>query len=495
MEISPVFLIGHCLCSFILAVSALIWKINKRWVCLFTSLFFLSEPAVFLVWGPYRYIGLYAAAFASFLLLAKVTERFYIFLKTQEELVRYLFWAAMIVLCGAIILNSLSEINLRHDALAFWTYESEKHPTAEIMNNLADAQYAAKAYNQAQESCQKAANIDPKSVRAYEGMARLAKNAKQWDQVIVLDQKIIALSPHLPWAYLGLGEAYRLLGDSKDAVETYSYLLSLFPDDEKVDVGVIEAYGHAIADNPQNDLYKEKREEVLADFEQLSKRKKYTAADYYNLGFLYDQVGGKEEAVRFYTKAIQMQPDHEQALFKLGNIYRDAGNYKGALELYGHLVHYHPKFALGYLNMGIILNALGDQPKARQFYLKVIDLDPDNGDAYFNLAYLSESQGELSEAVNYYEKAVEVAPKNAEAYYNLGNTYASLGQNGEAIASYLKTVGINPRHQDAFVNLSILSFKSRDFQGAIHYLEDAKALGYNPPSEYLKTLEPYREKK
>ena len=143
--------------------------------------------------------------------------------------------------------------------------------------------------------------------------------------------------------------------------------------------------------------------------------------------------------------------------------------------------------------MGLIFNAIGDKPHARQFYLKVIALDPDNGDAYFNLGYLSESQGELSEAVNYYEKAVEVAPKNAEAYYNLGNVYASLGQKGEAIAAYLKTVGINPRHQDAFVNLSILSFKSRDFQGAIHYLEDAKALGYNPPAEYLKTLEPYRK--
>jgi superkiller protein 3 len=143
--------------------------------------------------------------------------------------------------------------------------------------------------------------------------------------------------------------------------------------------------------------------------------------------------------------------------------------------------------------MGIILNASGDQAKARQCYLKVVELDPNNGDAYFYLGYLSESQGELSEAVNYYEKAVEVAPKNAEAYFNLGNVYASLGQNGEAIASYLKTVGINPRHQDAYVNLSVLSFKSRDFQGAIHYLEAAQTLGYNPPAEYLKTLEPYKK--
>jgi len=424
----------------------------------YISFFYLPTRCIFDL-GPYRFYGLYTIAFFVFLFLARATELFFIFLENQESIVRFLFWAAVVVFCGAVVLTSISEINLRRDALTFWMYESKKHPDASSMNNLADAYYKSKIFGKAREYYQKA----------------------------------IALNPRLPQAYLGLGEAFRVLGESPQAVATYSRLLSLFPNDEKIDVKVIEAYGRAIADNPRNDLYKEKREEVLADFEQLSKRKNYNAADYYNLGFLYEQVGGKEEAMRFYTKAVQMQPDYKQALYNLANLYRDAGNYKIALGLYGRLVHFHPKFVQGYLNMGIIFNTIGDQQRARQFYLKVIDLDPDNGDAYFNLGYLSESQGELSEAVNYYEKAVEVAPKNAEAYYNLGNVYARLGQNGEAIASYLKTAGINPRHQDAFVNLSILSFKSGDFQGAIHYLADAQALGYNPPVEYLKTLEPYRK--
>ena len=460
MNISIAYLVGHCLCSIVLAVSAWFWRINKRWIFLFTFLFFISQPAVFLIWGPFRFYGLYAATFFVFLFLAKGAQRFYIFLKTQEAAVRLLFWAAVVVFCGAVILTSIWEINLRRDALTFWMYESKRHPDALSMNNLADAYY----------------------------------NSKDLDKAREYYQKAISLGPKLPQAYLGLGEAFRLLGESSRAVETYSRLLSLFPDDEKIDVKVIEAYTRAIADNPGNDLYKEKREEVLADFEQLSKRKNYNAAGYYSLGFLYEQVGGKEEAMRFYTKAVQMKPDYKQALYNLANLYQDAGNYKIAMALYDRLVHFHPKFAPGYLNMGLIFNALGDQQRARQFYLKVIDLDPDNGAAYFNLGYLSESQGELREAVNYYEKAVEVAPKNAESYYNLGNVYASLGQNGEAIASYLKTVGLKPRHQDAFVNLSILSFKSRDFQGAIHYLEEARALGYNPPAEYLKTLEPYRKK-
>lgn len=459
MQISFVFLILHGFASTALAVSAWFWKIHKRWIFLFTCLFFISPPAVFLIWGPYRFYGLYTMAFFIFLFLAKATERFTIFLKTQETAIRLLFWAAVVVFYGAAVLTSIWEINFRRDALTFWMVESKRHPNALSMNNLADAYTISKNFDKAREYYQKA----------------------------------IALNPSLPQAYFGLGETFRVSGEKKQAVETYSRLLSLFPDDGKIYVKVIEAYSRAIADHPQDALYKEKREEVLADFEQLSKRKNYSAADYYNLGFLYEQVGGREEAMRFYSKALQMKPDYKDALSNLANLYRDTGNTKIALGVYERLVHFYPKNVSGYLNMGIIFNALGDKQRARQFYLKVIDLDPDNGDAYFNLGYLSESQADLSGAVNYYEKAVEVSPKNAEAHYNLGNVYASLGQNGEAIASYLKTVAINPRHQDAFVNLSILSFKSRDFQAAIHYLEDAQALGYNPPAEYLKTLEPYRK--
>ncbi len=486
------------------------WRINKRWAFLFGLLFFLSKPAVFLVLGPYHFYGLYVVAFLFFLFLSKGVDLFYIFLKTQEEVVRYLFGAAVIIFCGAVVLTSFFEIELRHDPLTFWMYETKRLPTADMMNNLADAYYSSGNFIKAAEYYRKTADgVDrsitgiPQSIRGCEGMVRLAQGRKQWGQVVKYCQRIILLTsakeakpyPQLSKVYLDLGEAFRALGERKQAVETYSGLLVLFPDSEEIDVKVIEAYGKAIEDDPQDGLYKEKREEVLADFEQLSKRKNYTAADYYNLGFLYEQVGGKDEAMRFYTKAVQMQPDHAQALFNLANLYKDIGNYKAAMALYSRLVHFHPKYFLGYLNMGIIFNAIGDQPRARQLYLKVIDLDPDNGDAYFNLGYLSESQGELSEAVNYYERAGELEPKNAEVYYNLGNVYASLGQKSEAIASYLKTVGINPHHQDAFVNLSILSFKSRDFQGAIHYLEDAKALGYNPPAEYLRTIEPYREKK
>jgi len=493
MKIALVFLFAHILCSLLFSLCATLWKINKRWVFLFTALFFICPTAVFLVLGPHHLYLLYVAAFVAFLALAKATELFYIFLKTQEDIMRYFFWLAVLILSLGLGMNSMFEINLRRNAIDFWKYEAQHHPSASSICHLADAYDAARNNQAAEQYYAKAISLDPKLMKPYVALIQIDREKASWDQMVKFSKKVISLNPQDFQAYLDLGEAYRMLDQSAEAVETYSKLLDLFPDDEQVHIKVIEAYGEAIAHDPGNDLYKEKREEVLADSEQLSRRKNYTAMDYYNLAFLYEQVGGKDEAMRFYAKALQMQPNMKDALFNLANLYRDSGNYKAAIELYARLVHFHPQFALGYLNMGIIFNAVGDQERARRLYLKVIKLDPDNGDAYFNLGYLCESQGQFNDAVNYYEKAVEVAPKNAEAYYNLGNVYANLGQNGEAIAAYLKTVGINPKHMNAYVNLSILSFKSGDFQGAIHYLEEAQSLGYNPPDEYLKTLEPYRK--
>ena len=92
--------------------------------------------------------------------------------------------------------------------------------------------------------------------------------------MITYFQKVITLNPRLPQAYLDLGEAYRVLGEKKHAVETFSRLLGLFPDDEKIDVQVIEAYGRAVKDDPRDELYKEKLKVKYNSFILLEKKEK-----------------------------------------------------------------------------------------------------------------------------------------------------------------------------------------------------------------------------
>jgi len=403
----------------------------------------------------------YLAAMAVSVGFAFGFEKFNAFLKTQEKLIGYLFMAGIGALVLGMALMSIQANAVWKDEASIRRWRAEHYPSVDSLNAWARVLY------------QKSGNAQD-SVEVY--------------------NRTLKMDPRNQDAYFVLAGIDLDQGKPEDAIGIYNQLLKLYPEDDKVYVRTMDAYSRGLQKYPKLTIFQEKREDLLAKYEQLSKRKKYTANDYFNLGFLYDQVGGYEEAMRFYRKALELEPIHEKALYSLARRYQEAGDLKAAMILYSRLVHFHPRSTLGYLNMGLIYNALGDADRARYFYEKVISIDPTNADAYFNLGYLYEAAGELREALNEYEKAVENDPRNAEAYYNMGNVYATLQQYPESIASYLKTVAINPSHQNAFVNLSILSFKSKDFDGAIRYLEQAKVLGYNPPEAYLKTLEPYRKK-
>ena len=460
------------------------------------------------------------------LLIALAISRVYQFLTTQEIILRHLFSTAVMALIVGLILLSYNQSIIWHDSISLWKYQLRISPHPLAYNNLAvalrdsnDYQQALNDYRVYSDQAAQGANenkasfdrdklkkveelvdlykqaiaIDRQNVVAYFNLADLYQAINKFDEAIVWYNKALGIDSKNKDAFFGLGLLYQRMNKHQQAMEIFGRLLKAYPDDENVCVNVMDVYSKAIANYPQEKQYQQQREEILSAYEQLSKRKKYSAVDYFNLGFLYEQVGGYEEAIRYYKKALEIKPSYDKALYNLANRYQEMGEFKIALVLYQRLLHDHPRYALGYLNMGVIYGSLGDAGRARMLYQKTLDVDPTNAGAYFNLGFLSESAGNLKEALNYYEKAVDNDPHLAEGYYNIGNVYAALGQNDEAIASYLKTVGINKNHQDAFVNLSILSFKSGDITGARHYLEEAKALGYNPPAEYLRSLESYQK--
>lgn len=461
------------------------------------------------------------------LMVACGINALYQFLKSQEAIIRQLFVVAVIVLVMGLMLLTFQQSSIWQDTITFWKYQSKILPRGIVLNHLAEALKDTKEYQRSLDDYRayldlvshgakdssivldkakfnkveevigiykQAIKAEPDYGESYYHLANIYEDLGKLDEAFIWYHKALEMHSNSKEALFGLGLLYQRTNNVPVAIDTFNRLLKNYPEDEEVYARIIKAYSKAIDDNPQQRDYQEQREDVLSKYEQISKRKKYTYSNYFNLGYLYEQVGGYEEAIRFYKKAIELKPDYDKALINLANRFQLQGDLKTALLMYQQLLHFHPKNSQGYLKMGVIYNALGDADRSRMLYQKAVDLDPSNAKAYFYLGYLCESAGELKDALNYYEKSVENDSSQDEVYYNMGNVYAQLGQEAEAMASYLKTIGINKNHQNAFVNLSILSFKSRDFAGAVHYLEEAQLLGYVPPAEFVKSLEPYRKK-
>ena len=114
---------------------------------------------------------------------------------------------------------------------------------------------------------------------------------------------------------------------------------------------------------------------------------------------------------------------------KLGLSEYEKGNYKQAIEYYSKAIEYNPNDASLYNNRGLAYYNLEQYDKAIADYTKAIEIKSDFADAYYNrgLAYFRKGSPYNLEprkkAISDFTKAIELRPDFADAYYNRALAY------------------------------------------------------------------------
>ncbi|MCK5014885.1 MAG: tetratricopeptide repeat protein [Candidatus Omnitrophica bacterium] len=436
---------------------------------------------------------------------------------------------ALVVLFGVFSVKTFRQCKIWHDSISLWEHELRYFPEEPVaLNNLAAALREQEEYKEAEKVYKKfkeiqseglaidfsnklmddikkvdyVKNLYAQAVKAapnfkdsYYHFGNLMKDLGNISEAVAAYKKALELDYEYKDAHFSLGDLYRQAGDYGQAIFAYDQTIKLHPEDQDVYFEVISAYNEELKKNPQNAMYRQARKRVVDDFTRLISSKPARATSFFNLGYVYGEMGDFLRAISAYQMALDINPNHSKTLYNLGNIYRDQGRLGEALEVYKKVIKIDPKKSDAFINMGTIHKRHGDQGRARENFQKAIKADPRNARAYFDLGYVEESSGNLRAAIDLYGKAIEWDSKNKEAYYNLGNIYARIGKNPDAILSYLKAVEVDSSYMDAWINLSILSFKEGDFANAVKYYDEAFLLGYVAPQGYLNALEPYRGKR
>jgi tetratricopeptide (TPR) repeat protein len=88
------------------------------------------------------------------------------------------------------------------------------------------------------------------------------------------------------------------------------------------------------------------------------------------------------EAIKYYTKTIELNPQLGKAYGNRGNVKSDLGDNAGAIEDYNKLIQLDPKSAIAYNNRGIAkaqlldkTGAFADVEKAKQLYVEQGDVE------------------------------------------------------------------------------------------------------------------------
>jgi protein O-mannosyl-transferase len=162
-----------------------------------------------------------------------------------------------------------------------------------------------------------------------------------------------------------------------------------------------------------------------------------------NLGHELFASGRLDEAVAYYQKALEADPDNAQLHNNLGNALREKGRAAEALAEYEKAVRLNPAGAEAQFNLGKALSLQGRTKEAVYRFNEALRIEPGLLRARISLGNALLQQGKADQAVVHLQRAVEVYPNDAGIRLNLGLCFFQLGKMEEAKMQYEKALQIN----------------------------------------------------
>ena len=230
----------------------------------------------------------------------------------------------------------------------------------------------------------------------------------------------------------------------------------------------------------------EQKEEKQREKEEL-----LTAQDYFRRGFRASSEGHTQEAVKEYSKAIELDPSFASAYHNRGILYNKLGEQQKALDDYNKAIELDPSYAFAYNGRGNVYRGFGERQKALNDYNKAIELDPSFAYAYNGRGNVYSDLGEQQKALDDYNKAIELDSSYAHAYNGRGNVYSDLGEQQKALEDYNKAIELDPIHKFAYRNRGLLYSKLGNLEAAVKDYTQAIQLDPKYKNAYLNRADAY----
>jgi len=198
------------------------------------------------------------------------------------------------------------------------------------------------------------------------------------------------------------------------------------------------------------------------------------------LGRAFAKQDKPEDAVKHFTRAIEIRPDYLQARCNLGSALVQQDKINEAIGHFTKVLQTRRDFVGAHSNLGYALLQQGRLAEAAAHFMEALRIKPDFVVAHQGMAQVLLQQGRGEEALSHYRRALRAEPLNPDIYDGLGAALAKQGKRNEAIIYFTKTLQLQPDHPKAHLNLgAALAEQGRLDEAMVHFTE---ALRINPRS-------------
>jgi tetratricopeptide (TPR) repeat protein len=197
------------------------------------------------------------------------------------------------------------------------------------------------------------------------------------------------------------------------------------------------------------------------------------------------EAGNLDEAVIWFKKALQEDPEMAMAHFKLGQVYRQKGDTRQAYGQLSHAVQQDPTLKDARKELVFVLVESRALKQAVEVCRKYLEVNGDDEDIYLILGNSLAYTKKLDEAIVVMNEAISKYPDSTAVKVNLAKMMVAGGKVAEGRALLEKVVEANP--EDIHIQMALVQVyqKIERFDLAVMSLEQMKKRFPESPLPYL----------
>jgi len=162
-------------------------------------------------------------------------------------------------------------------------------------------------------------------------------------------------------------------------------------------------------------------------------------------------LGRLDDAVAALTRAVDLRPDHADALDALGVALAELGRPAEALAYYERALAANPRTAAVAFHLGNALLALDRLPEASRAFEQALELDGRFAAARNGLGAVLARQGDADGAAAAFHAALALDPAFGDAACNLGRILLEAGRVDEAVTWFERAIELNPANSSYYL--------------------------------------------
>ena len=182
------------------------------------------------------------------------------------------------------------------------------------------------------------------------------------------------------------------------------------------------------------------------------------------------------EAASVVDQLVERFPDDPDSLDVMAWFHFRFGKSDEAVAYWQKCVELNPEFAEAYSRIGSIARDSGEHEKAADCFRKALELEPGSPNFPVHLAQALMKMGKLEEAIGVLQKSLKAHPKSMPSFVLLGDIYVQLEEYEKAKPSLERAIEIAPDVTGGYYGLAMACAALGEETKSKEYAQKFKAL-------------------